>query len=94
MSELISVLIVDDHDMVREGLIAFLRAYPDLHLVGDAAGGEEALQLCRERRPDVVLMDLVMPEMDGVAAIRAIHQELPQIHIIALSSFGDRPNLG
>jgi NarL family two-component system response regulator LiaR len=85
----IRILIVDDHDMLREGLSAFLRAYRDLELVGDAANGEEALRLCHDLQPDVVLMDLVMPDMDGVAATKAIHQLLPHIKIIALSSFGD-----
>jgi two-component system, NarL family, response regulator LiaR len=85
----IQVLIVDDHDMLREGLTSFLRAYPDLHMVGEAASGSEAIRLCRDLHPDVVLIDLIMPEMDGVTAIQAIHQEQPNIHIIALSSFND-----
>ena len=85
----IRVLIVDDHDMLREGLAAFLRACPDLERVGEAANGSDAVRLCRELKPDVVLMDLVMPDMDGVAAIQAIHGELPEIRIIALSSFGE-----
>lgn len=85
----INVLIVDDHDMLREGLATFLRAFPDLKLVGEAASGVEAIRLCRERNPDVVLMDLLMPEMDGVSAIQQIQQQQPQIKIIALSSFSD-----
>ena len=85
----IRVLIVDDHDMLREGLHAFLKAFPDLQLVGEAASGVEAVRLCRELNPDVVLMDLVMPEMDGVTAIRLIHQAQPAVKIIALSSFGE-----
>jgi two-component system, NarL family, response regulator LiaR len=85
----IRVLIVDDHDMLREGLASFLRACPDLERVGEAANGIDAIRLCRDLQPDVVLMDLIMPEMDGVAAIRAIHQEWPAIRIIALSSFGE-----
>jgi len=85
----IRVLIVDDHDMLREGLASFLGACPDLERVGEAAGGVDAIRLCRELLPDVVLMDLVMPEMDGVAAIQAIHAEHPEIRIIALSSFGE-----
>src|SRR5258708_36783917 len=84
----IRLLIVDDHAMVRRGLAIFLRAYDDLELVGEAAGGAEALRLCAQLQPDVVLMDLVMPEMDGTTAIRAIRQAHPQIQIIALTSFG------
>jgi NarL family two-component system response regulator LiaR len=85
----IRVLIVDDHDMLREGLAAFLRAFHDLQLVGEASSGSEAIRLCQELNPDVVLMDLVMPEMDGVNAIQNITQSQPHIRIIALSSFGD-----
>ena len=85
----IRILIVDDHDMLREGLAAFLLAYRDLELVGDAANGEEAMRLCHAKHPDVVLMDLIMPDMDGVETTKAIHQVLPNIKIIALSSFGD-----
>ena len=87
--EPIRVLIVDDHDMLREGLSTFLRAFPDMRLVGEAANGAEAVQRCRELAPDVVLMDLIMPEMDGVAAIRAINAAPPRPAIIALSSFGE-----
>ena len=85
----IRLLVVDDHDMLREGLAAFLRAFPDLDLIGEASGGEEAIQQCRDLQPDVVLMDLIMPEVDGVTAIRTIHQEMPDIKIVALSSFGE-----
>ena len=85
----IRVLIVDDHDMLREGLATFLRAFDDLKLVGEAASGVEAVRLCREHKPDVVLMDLLMPELDGVSAIQQIHLEQPQIKIIALSSFSE-----
>jgi NarL family two-component system response regulator LiaR len=85
----IKVLIVDDHDMLREGLTSFLRAFPDLKMVGEAASGIEAMRLCHDLHPDVVLIDLIMPEMDGVTAIQTIHQDLPDIHIIALSSFND-----
>ena len=87
--EPIRVLIVDDHDMLREGLSTFLRAFPDMRLVGEAANGAEAVQRCRELAPDVVLMDLIMPEMDGVSAIRAINAAPPRPAIIALSSFGE-----
>jgi NarL family two-component system response regulator LiaR len=85
----IQVLIVDDHDMLREGLASFLRAYPDLNMVGEAASGSEAIRLCLDLHPDVVLIDLMMPEMDGVTAIQFIHQEHPNIRIIALSSFSN-----
>lgn len=83
----IRVLIVDDHAVVRSGLSAFLLAYDDLELVGEADGGAAALRLCAERRPDVVLMDLVMPEMDGAAATRALKARFPHIEVVALTSF-------
>ncbi len=86
----IRVLIVDDHDMVRIGLVVFLEAFEDLELVGEAADGSEALRLCAETQPSVVLMDLLMPEMDGIAATRAIRQKYPQIQVIALTSFNDQ----
>ncbi len=88
-AKVIRVLIVDDHDMLREGLAAFLRTYPDLELVGQAASAQEAIDLCGRVSPDVVLMDLVMPEVDGISATRTIHQRYPQIRIIALTSFGE-----
>jgi len=80
-------MLVDDHAVVRSGLAAFLLAYDDLELVGEADGGEKALLLCERVRPDVVLMDLVMPGLDGVAATRAIRQRWPQVQVIALTSF-------
>ncbi len=83
----IKVLVVDDHAMVRNGLKAFLLAFEDLEMVGEAGTGAEAVRLCAELRPDVVLMDLVMPEMDGVAATRAIRQTTPPVQVIALTSF-------
>ena len=85
----IRVIVADDHDMLREGLATFLSMYHDLELVGEVASGAEALRLCQELEPDVVLMDLIMPEMDGVTAIKLIHAGQPQIRIIALTSFGD-----
>ena len=91
MSDLpIRVMIVDDHDMVRRGLGAFLRAYPDLQLVGEARGGQEALDLCPQSEPDVILMDLVMPEMDGTAATRIIRERFPKVQVIALTSFHEQ----
>jgi NarL family two-component system response regulator LiaR len=83
----IRVLIVDDHAMLRRGLVTFLLSFDDLELVGEAANGVEALRLCDQVQPDVVLMDLVMPEMDGSTATRAIRQRHPQVQVIALTSF-------
>jgi NarL family two-component system response regulator LiaR len=83
-------MIVDDHDMVRSGLSVFLEAFDDLELVGEAADGQEAIHLCSELQPHVVLMDLVMPEMDGVAATQAIRRANPTVQIIALTSFNDQ----
>jgi two-component system, NarL family, response regulator LiaR len=81
------VLLVDDHAMVRRGLAAFLKTFDDLELAGEAATGEEAVQRCAEAQPDVVLMDLMLPVMDGVAATRAIRERFPTVRIIALTSF-------
>jgi NarL family two-component system response regulator LiaR len=83
----IRVVIVDDHAVVRSGLAAFLAAYDDLELVGQASGGPEAVQLCERVQPDVVLMDLVMPGMDGAAATRAVRERWPDVQVIALTSF-------
>jgi len=88
-TEPIRVLIVDDHAMVRSGLAAFLRAYPDLALVGEAADGREALAQFGALTPDVVLMDLVMPVVDGVQAIHDIRSEYPEARILALTSFAE-----
>jgi len=83
----IRVMIVDDHTMVRRGLATFLKIFPDLELAGEADSGESAIQLCDEIVPDVVLMDLILPEMDGVTAIRTIHLKHPTIKFLALTSF-------
>jgi NarL family two-component system response regulator LiaR len=78
MSEPIRIMIVDDHSMVRTGLATFIRVKSDLELVGEARDGQEALRLCGQLQPDVILMDLVMPRMDGVAAIQAVRERWPQ----------------
>ncbi|MFL7791589.1 MAG: response regulator [Anaerolineae bacterium] len=83
----IRVMLVDDHAVVRSGLGAFLSAFDDLELVAEVGGGEEAVRLCQETKPDVVLMDLVMPGMDGAAATKAIRAKCPHIQVIALTSF-------
>jgi NarL family two-component system response regulator LiaR len=83
----IRVMLVDDHNVVRSGLATFLRAYEDLELVGQARNGLEAVNVCHRNKPDVILMDLMMPEMDGIAATRAILADYPDIKIIAMTSF-------
>jgi NarL family two-component system response regulator LiaR len=82
----IQILIVDDHSVVRQGLRMFLSLDPELEVVGEASNGAEGLQLARELRPHVVLMDLLMPVMDGVAATAAIRSELPEVEVVALTS--------
>jgi NarL family two-component system response regulator LiaR len=83
-------MLVDDHAVVRSGLSAFLMAYDDLQLVGEASDGDEAIAECSRVRPDVVLMDLVMPHRDGASAIRAIRDQHPDIQILALTSFKEQ----
>jgi DNA-binding NarL/FixJ family response regulator len=82
----IRILLVDDHSVVRKGLRAFLKYDPELEVVGEAADGAEALSLAQELKPDVVLMDLVMPVMDGIAATAAILRALPETEVLALTS--------
>jgi NarL family two-component system response regulator LiaR len=86
----IRVMLVDDHAMVRSGLSAFLYAYEDLVLVGEASSGESAIQLCQQVQADVVLMDLMMPGMDGATATGLIREKCPQIQVIALTSFKEK----
>ena len=88
-SQPIRVMLVDDHTMVRKGLATFLKVHKDLQLVGEAENGAAAIKLCGEILPDVVLMDMVMPEMDGATATRAICQKYPQVRVIALTSFNE-----
>ncbi|UCH61167.1 MAG: response regulator transcription factor [Anaerolineales bacterium] len=86
----IRVLIVDDHGMVRKGLQTYLKNKPDIQVSGEARNGHEAVAMVEKLNPDVILMDLVMPELGGVAAIRLIHQRWPEVQIIALTSFQDK----
>ncbi|MCX6026391.1 MAG: response regulator transcription factor [Chloroflexi bacterium] len=86
-SQPIRVMLVDDHTMVRRGLATFLKVFDDLQLAGEAESGEAAIQLCAEVLPDVILMDMVLPMMDGATATRAIRQKFPQVQVIALTSF-------
>jgi NarL family two-component system response regulator LiaR len=80
-------MLVDDHTMVRRGLATILKVFDDLLLVGEAENGAEAIKLCGEAQPDVILMDMVMPDMDGATTTRVIRQQFPQVQIIALTSF-------
>jgi two-component system, NarL family, response regulator LiaR len=83
----IRVLVVDDHTMVRRGLATFLKVFDDMIMVGEAASGQEAIQLCDELKPDVVLMDMVMPDMDGATATRLIRKQSASVQVLALTSF-------
>ena len=86
----IRVLLVDDHAVVRSGLSKFLMVNKDLELVAEASYGAEAIQLAALHKPDVILMDLMMPGVDGISATREIHQKYPQIKVIALTSFSEQ----
>lgn len=88
-SKRIRVLIVDDHVVVRSGLTAFMYALDDLELVGEASNGSEALEKVSALQPDVVLMDIMMPELDGVEATARIRHQFPKIQVVALTSFKD-----
>jgi NarL family two-component system response regulator LiaR len=85
----IRVLIVDDHQIVREGLKNFLGIQEDIQVVGEAGDGEDGLKQAQKLQPDVILMDLVLPKMDGITAIKKIHETHPGIRIIALTSFSE-----
>jgi len=87
---MIRVLVVDDHHLVRAGLITLLQAAADIEVVGEAADGQQALEVAAAASPDVVLMDLSMPVMDGVSATRLLLSELPETRVVALTSFSDR----
>jgi NarL family two-component system response regulator LiaR len=81
------LLIVDDHELVRESTQLMLEGEPDLEVVGEAVDGRHALELCRQLHPDLVLMDVRMPEMDGLRATRAIKEEMPSISILLVSAY-------
>jgi len=87
MNAPIRVMLVDDHTMVRKGLATFLKIFDDLKLVGEAGSGTAAIKLCVEIQPDIVLMDMVMPDMDGAEAAQKIRQKVPHAQVIMLSSF-------
>ena len=86
-SQPIRVMLVDDHTMVRRGLVTFLKIFDDLQLAGEADSGAAAIQMCAKVLPDVILMDIVMPDMDGATATRLIRQKFPHVQVIALTSF-------
>jgi two-component system, NarL family, response regulator LiaR len=89
----IRVLIVDDHDMVRKGLIVLLENFDEFSIVGEAGDGEAAVDIVRQSKPDVVLMDMLMPRMDGISAIKIIRQVCPDTQVIALTSFNEPENV-
>jgi DNA-binding NarL/FixJ family response regulator len=89
----IRVAIADDHGVVRGGLTQLLSTLDDVELVGAAANGLEAVSVCREQHPDVVLMDLEMPELDGIEATRRIKAEQPEVAVVILTSFSDRERI-
>ena len=86
----IRVLVVDDHTIVRDGICALLALAGDIEVVGEAANGSEALKMVKELEPDVVLMDITMPIMDGLEATRRIHKEFPRIRVLALTQYDDK----
>jgi two-component system, NarL family, response regulator LiaR len=93
VAESIRVLVVDDHAVVREGLRTFLKLQDGIEVAGEAADGEEAIEAAERLRPDVVLMDLVMPVLDGLAAMRALRERVPDARVIVLTSFADDDKL-
>jgi len=93
VSETIEVLVVDDHAVVREGLRTFLELQEGIEVVGEAADGEAAVREAERLRPDVILIDLVMPKLDGVGAMRELRRRLPESRVIVLTSFADDERL-
>lgn len=90
---MIRVLIADDHHVVRRGLLFFLKTQKDIEVVGEAKNGIEAVELAESLQPDIILMDLVMPELDGIQATKRIKEKYPQIQILMLTSFSDRDHV-
>jgi len=90
---MIKVLIADDHHVVRRGLLFFLKTQKDINVVGEATNGREAVELTATLRPDIVLMDLVMPEMDGIQATKRIKEKFPETQVLMLTSFSDRDHV-
>ena len=90
---MIKVLIADDHHVVRRGLLFFLKTQKDINVVGEATNGREAVELTASLRPDIVLMDLVMPVMDGIQATKRIKEKYPQTEVLMLTSFSDRDHV-
>lgn len=89
MADEIRVLVVDDHAVVRDGLRVFLDLVPDIEVVGEAKNGIEAIEQVKSLQPDVVVMDVVMPELDGIAATKTLRENSPSVRVLALSSFTD-----
>jgi DNA-binding NarL/FixJ family response regulator len=89
MADVVRLLLVDDHAVVREGLRAFLRLVPGIEVVGEAADGVDAVRVAAEVRPDVILLDLVMPGGDGISALRALRHAVPEARVLVLTSFTD-----
>ncbi len=85
----IRVLLVDDHAMMRQGLVSLLQSQPDIDLAGEASDGRMAIDMTRSLRPDVVLMDVGMPGMNGIEATRSIHREMPEVRVIGLSMYAE-----
>lgn len=90
---MIRIVIADDHHVVRRGLLFFLKTQKDFEVIGEARDGQEAIQIVLDLKPDVVLMDLVMPNKDGIQATREIKRQLPDTHILMLTSFSDRDHV-
>src|SRR5258705_11424289 len=89
----IRIVVVDDHDVVRRGLAILIRAFDDLDLIGSAANGIEAVDIAEKLKPDVMLMDMIMPEMDGIEATRQIREKYPDLQVVALTSSRDEAQL-